>query len=128
MEWSLMESLLDSVILIDHLNGIEKATGYLAGLVPERQAISIVTRAEILVGVSDAESKIVKTLLDQYNLLSIDKETANLAAELRKKHGWKLPDAFQAALCIQHGPKLVTRNTKDFNPEKYKFVKIPYTI
>jgi predicted nucleic acid-binding protein len=128
MEWSLMESLLDSVILIDHLNGIEKATGYLAGLVPERQAISVATRAEILVGVSDAESKIVKTLLDQYNLLSIDKETADLAAELRKKHGWKLPDAFQAALCIQHGLKLVTRNTKDFNPEKYKFVKIPYTI
>ncbi len=123
-----MESLLDSVILIDHLNGIEVATEYLAGLVPERQAISVVTRAEILVGVSDDESGIVKALLAQYNLLSIDKETADLAAELRKKHGWKLPDAFQAALCFQHGLKLVTRNTKDFDPALYDFVVIPYKI
>jgi len=123
-----MERLLDSVIIIDHLNGIEKATGYLVGLIPERQAISVVTRAEILVGVIDDESKIIKTLLDQYELLSIDKETADLAADLRKKHGWKLPDAFQAALCFQHGLKLVTRNTKDFDPKKYEFVVVPYTI
>ena len=128
MGFPLMESLLDSVIIIDHLNGIEIATRYLAGLVPERQAISVVTRAEILVGISEAESKIVKILLDQYILLSIDKETADLAAELRKKYGWKLPDAFQAALCFQHGLKLVTRNTKDFGPAKHDFVVVPYTI
>jgi predicted nucleic acid-binding protein len=128
MGFPLMESLLDSVIIIDHLNGIEKSTGYLAGLIPERQAISVVTRAEILVGVIDDELKIIKTLLDQYELLSIDKETADLAAELRKKHGWKLPDAFQGALCFQHGLKLVTRNTKDFDPKKYEFVVVPYTI
>ena len=86
------------------------------------------TRAEILVGICDAESKIIKTLLDQYILLPIDKETADLAAELRKKYGWKLPDAFQGALCFQHGLKLVTRNTKDFDPAKYEFVVIPYTV
>ncbi len=123
-----MENLLDSVILIDHLNSIEPATEYLAGLVPERQAISVVTRAEILVGVSDEESGIVKALLDQYSILSIDRETADLAAELRKIHGWKLPDAFQAALCVQHGLKLVTRNTKDFVPGKHNFVVVPYII
>jgi predicted nucleic acid-binding protein len=123
-----VESLLDSVILIDHLNGIKKATVFLANLAPEKQAISVVTRAEILVGVNDEELKIVTALLDQFNLLAIDKETADLAAALRKENGWKLPDAFQAALCVQHGLKLITRNTKDFKPEIHEFVEIPYTI
>lgn len=123
-----MEYLLDSVILIDHLNGIKKATEYLAGLAPEKQAISVITRAEILVGVSDNEYRLVKSLLDQFRLLTIDKETADLAAVLRKKHGWKLPDAFQAALCFQHGLKLATRNTKDFQPSRHEFVVVPYSL
>jgi predicted nucleic acid-binding protein len=68
----------------------------------------------------------VKALLDQYRLLIIDKPVADLAASLRQIHGWKLPDAFQAALCVYHKIKLATRNTKDFNPEQYDFVEIPY--
>lgn len=123
-----MENLLDSVILIDHLNGIEKATTYLGNLTPEKQAISVVTRAEILVGIGKEEIKVVKILLDQYNLLPIDKATADQAAVLRKKYGWKLPDAFQAALCFQHGLKLVTRNTTNFNPSIHNFVLIPYIL
>ena len=120
--------LLDSVILIDHLNGLLPATDYVAALNPEETAISVITRAEILVGVEEINQKLVKAWLDQYHLINIDKSTADLAASLRRRQGWKLPDAFQAAVCLYHRIHLVTRNTKDFNPEQYDFVEIPYSI
>ena len=46
----MIERLLDSVILIDHFNGISEATRFISGLAPARTAISVITRAEILVG------------------------------------------------------------------------------
>ncbi len=123
-----MERLLDSVILIDHFNDIKKATKFILGLEPDKTAISVITRAEVLTGFEDNEARHAKALLDQFLLLLIEKETADKAAELRKAHGWKLPDAFQAALCMEHHIKLTTRNTKDFNPKKYPFVEIPYRL
>ena len=119
--------LLDSVILIDHFNYVKKASNYILGLDPNETAISVITRAEILVGFDNEESNVkAKSLLDQYTLLIIDKEIADEAAELRRKYGWKLPDAFQAALTVKHKIKFATRNTKDFNPNKHPFVEIPY--
>ena len=123
-----MERLLDSVILIDHLNGIGKASQFILGLDPIQTAISVITRAEIIAGLTEDEKTGVLTLLDQYHLLIIDKPIADLAAKLRKTHRWKLPDAFQAALALHHKIKLTTRNRKDFNPNKHAFVEIPYTL
>ncbi len=123
-----MERLLDSVILIDHLNGIGKASQFILRLDPIQTAISVITRAEIIAGLNEDEKKDVLTLLDQYHLLIIDKPIADLAAKLRKTHRWKLPDAFQAALALHHKKKLTTRNRKDFNPNKHAFVEIPYTL
>jgi hypothetical protein len=71
---------------------------------------------------------LVKALLDQFHLLIIDKPIADLAADLRKSQGWKLPDAFQAALSIYYKIKLTTRNTKDFDPSRHDFVEIPYEV
>ncbi len=122
------ERLLDSVILIDHLNGIASATEFLEELDPRETAISVITRAEILVGITEENELMVKAFLDQYELLSIDKEIADLSAKLRKEYGWKLPDAFQAALAKYHRMKLTTRNTKDFDPLKHDFVEVPYSI
>lgn len=124
----MIERLIDSVILIDHLNGIEKATRFIAKLDPLETAISVITRAEILTGLDEDQQAEVISLLDQYQLLIIDKQIADLAANLRRKYGWKLPDAFQAALAQNHKVKLSTRNTKDFNPQKHDFVEIPYTV
>ena len=124
----MIERLIDSVILIDHLNGIEKATRYIAKLDPLETAISVITRAEILTGLDEDQQVEVISLLDQYQLFIIDKSIADLAANLRRSYGWKLPDAFQAALAHYHKIKLSTRNTKDFNPQKHDFVEIPYTV
>jgi predicted nucleic acid-binding protein len=125
---SMIQRLLDSVILIDHFNGISKATRFLSGLDPSKTAISVISRAEILVGFDADSLDKPKALLDQYFLLNIEKETADKAAALRREHGWKLPDAFQAALAILGGIKLCTRNTKDFDPATHLFVEIPYRI
>lgn len=124
----MVDRLLDSVILIDHLNGVTAANRFVLALDPEITAISVITRAEILVGVEEEDEHLVKVFLDQYQLLSIDKDIADQAATLRKSRGWKLPDAFQAALCLHHKIKLTTRNTKDFDPQKCDFVEIPYKI
>ena len=120
--------LIDSVILIDHLNGIQKATRYISGLTPADTAISVITRAEILVGVDEEDEAIVKSLLDQYSLLTIDGAIADQCAALQKTYGWRLPDAFQAALSVFHNIRLVTRNTQDFNPRVHTFVEVPYRI
>jgi predicted nucleic acid-binding protein len=119
--------LLDSVILIDHFNGIERATKFLAESHADA-AISVITRAEVLAGFAAGPARAAVRLLDSYSNLPIDAATADLAAELRRAHGWKLPDAFQAAIARRHGLKLATRNRRDFPPEKFAFVLVPYRI
>lgn len=123
-----LQRLLDSVILIDHFNNIAQATEFMLALDPEESAISVISRAEVLVGLDNKAIEKAKSLLDQYTLLVIDKVIADRASELRKRYGWKLPDAFQAALAIHHHIKLSTRNTKDFDPVKHSFVEIPYKL
>jgi predicted nucleic acid-binding protein len=128
MAFQMSHRLLDSVILIDHLNDIPVATRFISGLDPRKTAISVITRAEILVGIPEENEGLVKALLDQYQTLTIDKPTADQAARLRRKYRWKLPDAFQASLAIRGGMKLTTRNTRDFDPEKFEFIEVPYTL
>lgn len=119
-----MSILLDSVILIDHLNGIAAATSYLQSLRNAR--ISVITRAEVLAGTSNNSLAVTTRLLDHYPTLTIDREVADLAAKLRRLHRWRLSDAFQAALAQTHKLQLATRNTKDFPPAKYPWVIVPY--
>jgi predicted nucleic acid-binding protein len=117
--------LLDSVVIIDHLNGRAEATAFL-----ERHwedcGVSVITRAEILTGVTGEAAESVRALLDRFPTLVVDKPAADLAAVLRQSHRWKLPDAIQAALARLNGLKLVTRNARDFDPRKHSFVLQPY--
>ncbi len=121
----LIKLLLDSVILIDHLNGNRAATDYIYEH-HDHCAISVITRAEVLVPYEGKFADPILQLLNSFPSLAIDVEVADLAAELRRKHAWKLPDAFQAALAKQHRLTLVTRNTKDFPIAKFKWVATPY--
>ena len=119
--------LLDSVILIDHLNGVSAATEYI-GRVHKDCAVSVITRAEVLCPFEEKEAQPILRLLDSFPSLTIEPVIADRAAVLRRLHRWKLPDAFQAAIAETHSLKLITRNTKDFPPAKYSFVLEPYTI
>ena len=122
-----MRWLLDSVILIDHFNGIDAATRFIAGEGMDI-ALSPVTRAEVLTGFTDDHRPIAAELLDQFPTFAITAAEADLAARLRRSEGWRLPDALQAAVARHNRLDLVTRNTKDFPPERYDFVTVPYAI
>lgn len=119
--------LLDSVILIDHFNGIDQATKFIKKN-HENSKVSVITRAETLVGISEQKLEKIKLFLDIFETLNITRETADFAAKMRQEFKWKLPDAFQAAIAHQHRLKLVTRNTKDFSDKKHPFVHVPYTL
>jgi hypothetical protein len=122
-----MKILLDSVILIDHFNGIQAASNYLRQTQGEG-AISVITRAEVLCGFDAGPADLAKRLLDRFVTLPVEREAADLAAQLRRSHRWRLPDAFQAALAQLHGLKLATRNVRDFPPERFGFVVVPYKM
>ena len=120
--------LLDSVILIDHFNSVEAATTFLAEHGSEC-AISVITRAEVLAGFTLRTEPLARELLDIFPHLPITSEIADLAASLRRSEHWKLPDALQAAVAIQHGLVLVTRNTRDFKVGGTKIeVVVPYRV
>lgn len=119
--------LLDSVIVIDHLNGIRPASEFL-GAIHGRAALSAITRAEVLSGYAAGEETAVAALLDRFPLLPIDRPVADAAARMRVRHQWRLPDAFQAAVARVHGLLLATRDTRDFPPKRHDFVRVPYEL
>ena len=119
--------LIDSVILIDHFNGMPAATAYLLEM-QGNVAISVITRAEVLTGFEGKERQLARRLLDRFPILIIDRAIADLAATLRRRNRWKMPDALQAALAKHHKLKLATRDTDDFPPKRYRFVTVPYTV
>lgn len=71
-----MEVLLDSVILIDHFNGIAAATTYLTQI-NDQAAISVITRAEVLAGFEEEEAvALASQVLDCFPCLILDKPIA----------------------------------------------------
>jgi predicted nucleic acid-binding protein len=119
--------LLDSVVLIDHLNGVTGATRFIESHGREL-AVSAITRAEVLAGFDEADVPLGVALLDSFRFLPMDAEIADEAARFRRQTKLKLPDAIQAAFATRHNLKLATRNTRDFPPDKYSFVAIPYRM
>lgn len=122
-----MRFLLDSTVLIDHLNGADEAEGFLRTHAHD-SCISVITVNEVLAGseVSAVESH--ELLLDQFVCLQVDKLIAKASAALRRQHRWKLADSIQAALALANGVKLVTRNHRHFRPAVHSFVIVPYQL
>ena len=119
--------LIDSVILIDHFNGIPAATEYLLRM-QGKVAISVITLAEVLTGFEGKERQLARRLLDRFPILIIDPAVADLAATLRRRNRSKMPDALLAATARHHKLKFATRDTDDFPPKRYRFVIVPYIL
>ncbi|MBM3395817.1 MAG: type II toxin-antitoxin system VapC family toxin [Betaproteobacteria bacterium] len=122
-----MRYLLDSVILIDHFNGIDAATQFLESHEGDL-AVSAITRAEVLAGFSDAAVELGTSVLDSFQFLPMDVAICDAAAKIRRQTKLKLPDAIQAAFATFHSMKLVTRNTRDFPATRFSFVVVPYRL
>jgi predicted nucleic acid-binding protein len=120
--------LLDSVILIDHLRGSEPAVIWMDKLGEGEAVISVVTRTEVLSGGSAEEAHPARELCDKFECLPLTKDDSTIAADLRRKYRWKLPDALQAAVAKKHGLKLVTRDARGFDEKRHPFVLIPYRL
>ena len=109
-----MKYLVDSNIIIYHLNGEAIATNFLRQNYKEI-AISQITYVEILsFPFTPQEESSVKELLAKFTILDIDQNISNQAIENRKIKKIKLPDNLILSTAIIHNLTLVTRNTKDF--------------
>ena len=120
-----LKYLLDSVIVIDHLNGWRSATAFIAEHAPV-SAVSVITRAEVLAGTSADTKQAVTQLLNQFPTLPLTTAIADQAAALRRTQRWKLPDAIQVAIALDQDLVLVTRNSRDFKDGQPVRVLIPY--
>ena len=85
--------LIDTVILIDHLNGIEASTSWLNGLTEGEAVISVITLTEALTGATKEEKPIIERLLNGFQCLPVEEPVARIAADLRQINKWRLPDA-----------------------------------
>ena len=82
-----MRFLLDSTIIIDHLNGIDKAEEFLHRNASE-SCISVITVNEVLAGSEPDAVSSHELLLDQFECLLVDILTAKASAALRRQlHG-----------------------------------------
>jgi hypothetical protein len=112
--------LIDSDVLIDYLRGHEPARRRL------RQAIrrgpvygSVITRAEVLAGMRDAEAAPTLAMLRSLSWLPVDLAIADHAGALAHRHRSAhptigLPDYLIAATADLLGLRLLTRNVRHF--------------
>ncbi len=107
--------LIDSNIIIYHLNGEEKATKFLKANI-QISAISRLTFAEVLsFDFAEDEKNNVTELLRRFDILDTTDAIAVKALENRKVKKIKLVDNIIASTAQVNELKLITRNTKDFN-------------
>jgi predicted nucleic acid-binding protein len=121
----MVKAVIDTNILVDYLHGVAPAKAELA--LYKNPAISVITWIEVMEGTTPQTEVTVQAFLRSFDLLQIDAKIAARAAQLRKARRIKLPDAIIEATAQVHQCLLVTRNTKDFDPNG-PGVRVPYTI
>jgi predicted nucleic acid-binding protein len=117
--------LLDSNVVIDHLNGYAPASAFLTAHRLECLA-SPVTRAEVLAGAGGSARALATEILDLFPCLAIDAVAGDRAGDLRRDLRLKTADALQMALAELHDCRLVTRDRTDFKPVRFPRVLVPY--
>lgn len=120
-----MKTLFDTNILVDYLQGIEKASNELNQY--KDPQISVITKMEILVGTTEEEEETIREFLNNFTIVNLNEEICEIAISIRKKHKIKIPDAIIWATAKYNNSLLITRNTKDF-PSHSSDIKIPYHI
>jgi predicted nucleic acid-binding protein len=123
-----MKTALDTNILIYFLEGIEpqasKAEKILTSIMKgkDQGIVSTITIAEVLTGFymaqDPAKATKAKTLLNDltlnnFKIVPVTFEIADLAANLRAKRGGKLPDALIAATALNQQANILYSQDKD---------------
>ena len=120
-----MIAVFDTNIVIDALNGVSEADVEYSRY--ERVLISRVTWMEVLIGADGDDAELRDFLETHFEIISLDLAIAETAIQLRREHRIRLPDAIIWATARVNEAVLVTRNTKDFNPE-WDGIHLPYTL
>ena len=120
------EYVLDTVILVDALVGVEQAKREL--LARRRHWISRITWTEILAAATPDDETDTEEFLRFFSVIEVSEEIGRRAALIRlQQKAIKLPDAIIWASAQTTGRILVTRNTRDF-PAKMPGIRVPYTL
>jgi len=112
MEVVMLQAVLDTNILIDHLAGRKRLK-----VDPREFVISTITEFELLrlPGMSEEEEQILRELVGQFDIISVNREIAQRAAKLNRSRPRTKPmDLFIAATALELEVPLVTKNSKDF--------------
>lgn len=120
-----MIAVFDTNIVIDALNGVEEADVEYGRY--DRVLISRITWMEVLVGAKQDDTELRDFLNLYFEIVPLDLAIAESAVELRRMERIRLPDAIIWATAQVNNAILVTRNTKDFSPER-EGIRLPYTI
>ncbi|MCB9433343.1 MAG: type II toxin-antitoxin system VapC family toxin [Ardenticatenaceae bacterium] len=120
-----MIAVFDTNIVIDALNGIEKADAEYGRY--ERVLISRITWMEVLIGAKENEANLRDFLQSYFEIVPLDLGVAESAIQIRRVQRIRLPDAIIWATARTNDALLVTRNTKDFHPD-WAGVRLPYTL
>ncbi|MGB8296895.1 MAG: type II toxin-antitoxin system VapC family toxin [Polyangia bacterium] len=121
-----MRAIIDSDVLIDYLQGLEKAKRELDRYA--KREISIISWTEVMTGAdTPEEDKDCREFLSTFTVHPLSTEIASEAVEIRRASRLRLPDAFVWATARANGCLLVTRNARDFSP-KEPGIRIPYSV
>ena len=115
--------------MIGTLRGQGGARDLLRVVAEQRCFVSVLTRAELLLGMRGKLAAETLLLLRQYRALGIDSDVADLAArfgrQYRGTHSGKLPDLLMAATAVVHRLQLVTLNRRDFPMSEVSLYPVP---
>ncbi|MBV9062672.1 MAG: type II toxin-antitoxin system VapC family toxin [Alphaproteobacteria bacterium] len=121
----MVRALFDTNILLDYLKGIEAAELEFSRY--HDIAISVVSRIEVLVGVTHEIEPDVRSFLDHLPTVQLGTAVAERTVALRRLHRVKLADAIIWASAQMEGRLLVTRDRKDF-PSDDPGIRMPYRV
>lgn len=106
--------LIDSNIIIYHLNNDEIATSFLIKNF-EKCGISLITYIEVLsFNFENSQFDNVKEFLENFHIYEIDKKISIQAINNRKKKKIKIPDNLIASTAQVNNLTLITRNVDDY--------------
>lgn len=122
-----MRFLADTNVYIRALSGEKPDSGFLKKAVRDKALVlSPIVIAEFLPRALEEECEIFEELIRTFSVLSIDEETARIAAGYRKQFlqtsRTRLLDCFLAAQAKQHNAVFVTNNREDFPMRDIKII------
>ncbi len=120
-----MIAVFDTNIIIDALNGIEKASQEYNRY--DEVLISRITWMEVLVGAEDNDLRVREFLESRFKIIPLDVWVAEKAIQVRRENHLRIPDAIIWATALTYDALFVTRNTKDFKVD-WPGVYMPYQL